>query len=536
MDVDGERLQAQTSQPMTAVPVPPAPTPSRAQVQARTQARARVVMPVLSVEERLRKRQFRGFVAQSGMFVLDALMINVGFLAAYYVRFSLLHGITFSSSGYTDMPLQSLKTLQIVVTVGLLLAFLLRGLYRVRIAGTWFKQVSIVLGAASVAFAVFAAYEFVVQRTDLVLAQARVLVGLTWVATIVVVCFARFVLTTILGWLYRRNVGMTNLLVVGAGRPGKLMMQHIADNPDLGYRVVGFIHDLEGPPADFGRFKVLGTMEELDRVIRGYRVGEVIVALPSHQHQQILRTVRVCERAGADFKLLPDLYELSLSRIDVDSIEGVPLIGLRRTLTTGWQRAVKRAIDIVGAGLVLLIGAPIWLLVALAIKLDSPGPVLFRQLRIGYRGQTFDIFKFRSMHVNADQLYAEFLAQMRDHPTEKVFKDKRDPRHTRVGRFIRRTSLDEIPQFINVLKGEMSLVGPRPLQPFEHEGFEDWGQAHVEAPPGVTGLWQVRGRSNITFDERILMDLYYIENWSLRLDLQILLRTIPAVLFSRGAF
>jgi exopolysaccharide biosynthesis polyprenyl glycosylphosphotransferase len=536
MDVDGERLHAQSSQPMIAAPAARAPAHGRTQTHLRSAAGARVVMPVVSVEERLRKRQLRGFLVQSGMFVLDAAMINLAFLAAYFVRFNLLHGITFSSSRYSDLPRQSLETLQIAMTAGVLVVFLLRGLYRVRVAGTWFKQVSIVIASTSIAFALFAAYEFVLQRTDFALAQARVLVGVAWVTSIVAVCLARFALSLLLGWLYRHNIGMTNLLVVGAGRPGKLLMQHIADNPDLGYRVVGFIHDLEGPPVDFGRFKVLGTMAELDSVIRTNRVGEVIVALPSHQHQQILRTVRVCERAGADFKLLPDLYELSLSRIDVDSIEGVPLIGLRRTLTTGWQQAIKRTIDMVGAGLVLLLGAPIWLLVALAIKLDSPGPVLFRQVRVGYRGQTFHILKFRSMHVNADERYAAFLAQMRDHPTEKVFKDKRDPRHTRVGRFIRRTSLDEIPQFINVLKGEMSLVGPRPLQPFEHETFEDWGQAHVEVPPGVTGLWQVRGRSNITFDERILMDLYYIENWSLRLDLQILLRTIPAVLFSRGAF
>jgi exopolysaccharide biosynthesis polyprenyl glycosylphosphotransferase len=535
MDVDGERLRAQTSQPMTALPVSAVPSAS-ASAHAKARPNARVVMPVVSVEERLRKRQFRAFVAQAGMFVLDALMINLAFLAAYYIRFQLLQGVSFSSSPYSELPLQSIERLQIVVTGGLLVAFFVRGLYRVRVAGTWFKQVSIVIGATSVAFAAFAAYEFVLQRTDFALAQTRVLAGLTWAITIVAVCLSRFTLTTFLGWLYRRNIGMTNLLVVGAGRPGKLIMQHLADNPDLGYRVVGFIHDLEGPPTDFGRFKVLGMMDEIDRIIRGYQVGEVIIALPSHQHQQILRTVRICERAGADFKLLPDLFELSLSRIDVDSIEGVPLIGMRRTLTTGWQRAVKRTMDIVGAGIALLIGAPIWLLVALAIKLDSPGPVLFRQVRVGYRGETFNLFKFRSMHANADQIYAAFLAQQRDHPTEKVFKDKRDPRHTRVGRFIRRTSLDEIPQFINVLKGEMSLVGPRPLQPMERDSFEDWEQAHVEVPPGLTGLWQVRGRSTITFDERILMDLYYIENWSLRLDLQILLRTIPAVLFSRGAF
>src|SRR5262249_23831039 len=209
--------------------------------------------------------------------------------------------------------------------------------------------------------------------------------------------FARLVVSVMLGTLYKRGIGLTNLLVVGSGRLGKLMMQQIAATPYLGYNVCGFIHDLDGPPTDFGRFKVLGTMRDLDAVIRGNRISDVIIALPSHQHQQILRTVRVCERAGADFKLVPDLYELSLSHIDVDAIEGNPLIGLRRSLTNTWQYRVKRIVDVLGAAAVMVLSTPIWALVALAIKLDSPGPVLLRQTRLGYRGQPFQCFKFRSM-------------------------------------------------------------------------------------------------------------------------------------------
>ncbi|HLJ81092.1 MAG TPA: sugar transferase, partial [Ktedonobacterales bacterium] len=316
---------------------------------------------------------------------------------------------------------------------------------------------------------------------------------------------------------------------------GKLMMQQITASPYLGYHVVGFIHDLDGPPSDFGRFKVLGTMRDLDAVIRGQRISEVIIALPSHQHQQILRAVQTCERAGADFKLVPDLYELSLSRIDVDAVEGIPLIGLRRSLTSSWQFRVKRGIDIIGSLITLLVTAPIWLLTALAIKLDSPGPVFYKQARLGYRGQPFDMIKFRSMRINADQMVEQLRDQIAENERVK-FKLKNDPRRTRVGRLIRRTSIDELPQILNVLRGEMSLVGPRPPVPTEFESYEDWEKARLEMPPGITGLWQVRGRSEIVFDEMVLMDLYYIENWSLRLDLQILLSTIPAVLKSHGAY
>lgn len=499
-------------------------------------AQARPVLPVYSVEERLRRRQLRGLVLRIFLVLLDAAMLNVAFVAAYYFRFVVLHGQGFAA-GFVNEPYSTFETLQVLVVVGTLAMFALRGLYRLRPSGTWFRQVWIVVTATTMAFAIFSAYDYVLRSTDIAVGSTRSLVTFTWVAIIVLVCFARLLVSWVQTFLYSHGVGLANLLVVGSGHLGKLAMQQIAASPHLGYRVVGFIHDLDGPPMDFGRFKVLGTMQDVDAAIRAHHVAEVIIALPSHQHERILGTVRRCERAGANFKLIPDMYELSLSRIHFDEIEGVPLIGLRRSVTTQWERTIKRGLDVVGASAVLLIGAPIWLLVALAIKLDSPGPVLYRQVRVGYRGELFNIIKFRSMYLNGDQIIAPVLAQLGDQAADKVYKEKHDPRVTRVGRFIRKTSLDEIPQFINVLKGDMSLVGPRPLQPVEREDDVDWWQTtHVEMRPGLSGLWQTRGRSNITFDERILMDLYYIENWSLRLDLQILLRTIPALLFSRGAF
>jgi exopolysaccharide biosynthesis polyprenyl glycosylphosphotransferase len=497
---------------------------------------AQPVLPVYSVEERLRQRQTRTLTSRLLLLVLDALMLNVAFVLAYYVRFVVLHGVPFAAT-FVNEPFSSFQTLQVLVTIGCLGAFGLRGLYRLRPSGTWLKQVWIIVAATTMAFAVFSAYDYVLRSTDVMVGSTRSLVTFSWVAIIVLMSFERLIISTVQTFLYRHGIGLANLLVVGAGHPAKLAMQQIAASPHLGFRVVGFIHDLNTPPADFGRFKVLGTMRDVDAVIRANHVSEVIIALPSHQHAQIMGTVHRCERAGANFKLIPDIYEMSLSRIHVDEIEGVPLIGLRRSVTTEWERAVKRAMDVIGAGAVLLIGAPIWLLVALAIKLDSPGPVLYRQVRVGYRGELFNIIKFRSMYVNGDQILATVLAEEARRSSDKVYKDKNDPRVTRVGRFLRKTSLDEIPQFLNVLKGDMSLVGPRPLQPVEREDDEGWWQAtHVEMRPGLTGLWQIRGRSNITFDERILMDLYYIESWSIWLDLKILVRTIPALLFSRGAF
>jgi exopolysaccharide biosynthesis polyprenyl glycosylphosphotransferase len=496
---------------------------------------ARPVLPLYSVEERLRKQSLRRAAGRALLFLLDAVALNIAFIAAYLLRFDLLNGVRITTP-FINEPLSAFRQLEIVITIGLLLLFWMQGLYRLRATGSWFKQFWTIASATTIGFALFTAFEYIFRDTDLLRSQNRAIVTFTWITIIIIVSLLRLVVSGMLGLLYRRGIGLTNLVVVGSGRLGKLMMQQVAASPYLGYRVVGFIHDMDGPPTDFGRFKALGVMSELDQVIRGNRVTEVIIALPSHQHKQILRTVSICERAGANFKLVPDLYELSLSRIDVDAIEGVPLIGLKRSLKHTWQYRVKRVIDCVGAVAILVVSTPVWLLIALAIKLDSPGPVLLRQTRLGYRGQPFECYKFRSMYANADQMADKLRSELPPADERGKFKIRHDPRRTRVGSIIRSVSIDELPQILNVIKGDMSLVGPRPPLPSEYERYEDWEKARLELPPGMTGLWQVRGRSDIDFNEMVLMDLYYIENWSLRLDFQILLQTIPAVLSRRGAY
>ncbi len=494
---------------------------------------ARPVLPARSVDAQIRRRRIKWLLITSLLLILDVAALTSALYVAYYIRFVIFHGVTFSNAGYSDPTQDEFVHLQMLITLGLLAAFMLKGLYRLRVGTALFKQFWTIASATTIAFAVFSAYDYLARNTDLGFDnESRALVMFTWLAVIVLLSLARLIVTGILRLLYRRGIGLTNLLVVGSSRLGKLMMQQVAASPGLGYRVVGFIHDQEGEPSDFGRFAALGTMPDLEAVIRAHNITEVFIALPSHQHRQVLATARVCERAGADFKLVPDLYEMSLSRINVDAVEGIPLLGLRRGLRSGWGAGVKRGIDIAVAGAILIVGAPLWLLIALAIKLDSTGPILYKQPRTGLRGETFSFLKFRSMHINADQLMATLQVSSDD----RVFKDRYDPRRTRVGRVIRPTSLDEIPQLINVLRGEMSLIGPRPLPMYESQNLEEWEKGRFEMRPGLTGLWQVRGRSDIKFDERILMDLYYIENWSLRLDFQILLQTIPAVLLARGAY
>jgi exopolysaccharide biosynthesis polyprenyl glycosylphosphotransferase len=244
--------------------------------------------------------------------------------------------------------------------------------------------------------------------------------------------------------------------------------------------------------------------------------------------------VSEAEHAGIRARVVPDLFQLSLGGVDVEAINGIPLISVKGSALTGFNKALKRGVDVLISGIALVLISPLWALVALAIKLDSRGPILFRQERIGLHGRPFTVFKFRSMYVDAEERLEELRA--RNEAAGPLFKMKDDPRRTNVGRFIRRTSLDELPQFVNVLRGEMSIVGPRPGLASEVAQYQDWHRKRLAVLPGITGLWQVSGRSELTFDEMVMLDIYYAENWSLGMDLRIMIRTVPQLLFGDGAY
>jgi exopolysaccharide biosynthesis polyprenyl glycosylphosphotransferase len=493
------------------------------------------------LQRRSSRRQWRIFECIF-MIILDALQLSLAFYLAYVIRYDVLKGNDVIAALHTqfgqdyanflDASLLDVIPLQIwaIMVGGLILIFAWRRLYHLRLTGTWFRQVWIVISSATTGLALLMMYYYFFQEQT----RSRLLIPFAWVTTIVVLSVGRLVVSGVVGMLYRMGLGETRLVVVGSGRLAKMVMQHITANPNLGYSIVGFLHDLNEQPGDFGRFKMLGTIDDIGQVIRAMQIDEVIIALPAEMNDQAIRSVKLCERLGTSFKLIPDLYELSLSRIDMDAIEGIPLIGIKQVSLNTWQRLVTRLVDIAVSAAILFIGSPIWLFLALIIKVTSAGPAIYRQARVGLNGQTFTMYKFRSMYRDADQRLAQLLAQ--NEAQGPLFKMKDDPRVTAIGKFLRRTSLDEIPQLISVLKGDMSLVGPRPAVPREVAMYEEWQRGRLAIKPGLTGLWQVRGRSDLSFDEGVLMDLYYIENWSLRLYIQILLRTIPAVLFSRGAY
>jgi exopolysaccharide biosynthesis polyprenyl glycosylphosphotransferase len=312
-------------------------------------------------------------------------------------------------------------------------------------------------------------------------------------------------------------------------------MRSIVAQPGLGYRVVGFVDDNpDKGRTDIGHFKALGGLENLPRIVSQEAVDEVVVTLPWMYHRKILSIVHQCERHEVRARIVPDLFQLSLSQVDVEDLGGIPLLSLSEPRMGGWLWWVKRALDFASALISLVAASPLMLVIALAIKLDSPGPVIFSQTRIGKGGRPFTCYKFRTMRVGAER-EKEKLTRLNE-AQGALFKIKNDPRMTRMGRLLRRFSLDELAQLYNILKGDMSLVGPRPPLPEEVSEYMEWHKRRLETWPGLTGLSQVSGRSNLTFDEICLLDIYYVENWSPALDTKIVLQTIPKVILGDGAY
>jgi len=462
--------------------------------------------------------------------VSDVLLINASMLLAYWVRYELQW---FRDISYYH-PLSAYVPFGLLFTVLMLLAFQMDRVYQQWRGRSWLDQTYCIINAAAKSVVVLFATTFFLdifwplQYSRALFLQAGLIVS-------ALLSLARPAQNGAEGWLRARGIGVDRVIIVGAGEIGRTVMRTIVARPELGYQVAGFVDDNpDKGSTDIGRFKALGPLRNLPRLIEEEAVDEVIITLPWMYHRKIMSIVRECERRRVSARIVPDLFQMSLSQVDVDDLGGVPLVGVREV---GFERGallVRRGMDVAGAALGLVLGAPFLALIALAIRLDSRGPIVFRQTRVGSGGRPFEMYKFRSMRQGAEA-ELERLRELNE-TDGPIFKMRDDPRLTRVGRFLRRTSLDELPQLWNVLRGEMSLVGPRPPIPAEVSRYVEWHKRRLEVRPGMTGLWQVSGRSTLSFDEMVLLDIYYIENWSLWLDFKILLRTIPKVLFGDGAY
>jgi exopolysaccharide biosynthesis polyprenyl glycosylphosphotransferase len=362
---------------------------------------------------------------------------------------------------------------------------------------------------------------------------------------LVSVIAVRFVMRSAQTVVRRRQVNLIPTLVVGRGPEAALFIREMRERPALGYRVIGVVDTKASDHAgSYEGVPVIASLEGLPEAIRDSAANEVIIADPQVSGDALFEVMMRCgRRRGVEFRIAPSLFNCLPRKTEIDQIGVLPMIRLFREPLSSGARLLKRTFDVTVSALAIVLLFPLWLLLALLIKFDSKGPVLYKQERVGMDGRLFLLYKFRTMIADADpEMHREYQRAFIEgraeanlgnaqKPTYKLFAD---PRITRVGQFLRRTSLDEVPQLLNVLMGDMSIVGPRPPIPYEVEAYELWHRKRLDMKPGVTGLWQVSGRNRLPFEEMVRLDLFYIENWSLLLDLKIILRTGFVIISREG--
>lgn len=460
----------------------------------------------------------------------DVVLINAAFALAYVARYvwQWLLEVT-SLAPYSDYLGQ-----QLVLTILLALTFRYTGVWRRRRGESWLDEVGRIVTATAAGIALMMAVTFFVQPSPF----SRLLLFWALLFIVLFLAAARLARRLSLALLYRRGIGVDRALVVGAGETGRSVIRTLLARPDLGFALVGYLDDGHSS-IGIGRIPRLGGYAELDRHLRDMApIHTVFLALPGAMHPQLLNLLQVCREHEVRAQVAPDLLQLSLNRVEFTTMAGMPLLGVRDMAAFGhistWGRLLKRALDLFIIALFALPTLLVMGAIALLIKLDSPGPVFYPSPRVGREGRLFNMYKFRSMVLDADER-KEALRELNE-ADGPMFKIKADPRLTRAGRLIRRLSLDELPQLYNVLVGQMSLVGPRPPLPEEVEHYKPWHRQRLAVVGGMTGLWQVSGRSDLSFDELCLLDIYYIENWTVGLDVRILLQTIPHLLSGKGAY
>lgn len=460
-------------------------------------------------------------------------ILYAGDLGATLLAFGLAYSFRggFPSLGFADLfPfVWYLELLWIIFPVWSL-TFFACGLYQFWRGPEFWKEAWGVFKAVFVSFFILGFAIFVLRYQFV----SRIFLFLFFFLNIPLVLLLRVLVRQTILFLNWKNGHDRAFLIVGGGEGARLLLRVLENHRDLGLRVLGILWP-EGsiPEKKIAGYPVLGQASDLLSIVENQVVDEVIFAVPQEDLQKYDDLFLLCKERGITTRILLELFPHSIDKIYVEEFDGLPLLSFSSTSTNELLLMVRRILDMAGSFLLLAILSPLFLLIGFLIRLDSPGPAIYRQIRCGLNGRKFWFYKFRSMVDGAEQQKGGLTPyNLMNGP---VFKMENDPRITRVGRFLRKSSLDEIPQFFNVLRGDMSLVGPRPPLPEEVAQYKGWQKRRLSMKPGITGLWQVSGRNLLDFDDWMKMDLAYIDHWSLWLDLKILLKTIPAVFSRKGA-
>jgi len=457
-------------------------------------------------------KSFLKIIDQSRLSVIllllsDLITGGTAFIGAYYLRNDVF--------GTAIQPFPEYAQAMPVVALIMIGTFYSFGLYERRERMTQISELYNLFRAITFVWLFVMATSFLYKYD-----YSRIFVVLFYLLGIIFINVGRYFIRRLYRSFHRRGVAVTRVLIIGAGKQGKQVEEKLKEYDEFGYRVIGFVDD---HVKEKGSTKILGKIENLIALIEHHHIQEVFVSDPSISHERILELIHQCDQTNVKFKVVSDLFEIVAGDIDLNELEGLPSLDLRKHQASGLYRFTKRSVDILFSFIMLILFFPFWGLIVIAIRLESEGKAIFSQERVGLNGEIFIIYKFRTMRSSVKK---------NDYAPRKLG----DQRVTRVGAFLRKTSLDEWPQFWNVLKGNMSVVGPRPEMPFIVEKYTEWQRRRLDVKPGITGLWQILGRKDLPLHENIEYDFYYIKNQSLLLDLVILIKTVLAVFRGTGAY
>lgn len=458
---------------------------------------------------------------------IDFLATLSAFLIAYKIRpiTDLIPGVQYNFFPELLPPFQEYLKFSVAATVFLMVLFVFNNMYSIKSVERFGKTFLRIVYLISAWLMFIIAYYFLVVHQ---LFFSRIALAHIWLFSIVMITLGRALILMIQEFLYRFGVGQTRLLFIG--------VNHFADqafavlNQDRRYHVIGALAD-EHHSRKKGSLQIIGTLDQLQSVVKKYQVEEIIQAEPNLRDLSPADLLSFCRSHQIHYYFIPEVLRLQSVNVEMEMIDTVPLISLKQTRLEGWGHVYKRLFDFLFALIMIQILIPLWVIVGVLIKLDSSGPIIYKSRR-QYRDRIFNIYKFRSMVANADAKKSELIRQ--NERKGPLFKIKNDPRVTRLGRILRKTSIDELPQLFNVLIGNMSLVGPRPHLPEEVNQYKSHHFRVFALKPGVTGLAQISGRSNLDFEEEVKLDFYYIENWSLWLDLKIILKSVGIIFRADG--
>lgn len=476
-------------------------------------------------------RQTQWWIYRLVLIVTDVLMVNLAFQLAFTLRFNTPALTIFNQT--VEVSPEYYRNFVTVTSMLWLLIFTINGLYSKQNLLGGIREYSMVFRSSTIGFLliVFAGF---LQASLLI---ARGWLVMTWVFTFMFASIGRFLLRRVVYFLRRQGFFLTPAVIVGANQEGRWLAEQLQKWETSGLHIVGFVDKKVAVATPlYNNLINLGTVDQLGEIIEQFQIGEVILASSAISTRDylldIFKKYGVSDRVN--LRMSSGLYEVITTGMTVDEFAYVPLLQVHKVRLTGTDMVLKSILDYVAASATLIVVALPMALIAIAIRLSSRGPVLHKRRVMGLNGRQFDALKFRTMVVNGDEV-------LRQHPElleelAQNHKLKKDPRITPIGTVLRKFSLDELPQIFNVLRREMSLVGPRMISPEEVAMYKQFDMNLLTVKPGMTGLWQVSGRSDVSYDERVRLDMYYIRNWSIWLDLQLLIQTIPVVLFGRGAY